>query len=105
MNILVSPASPEKAIRVCLLRCRVLSSEAFKTVTPRIAALEAATNVKSLPVMPSSTSLALSVHSATVDWDWDRVQKSLHLARPDLQFVKSGSEKVKPRRLGGVFWW
>lgn len=91
MNILVSPASPENAIRVCLLSCRVLSSEAFKTVTPRIAALEAATNVKSLPVMPSSTSLALSVHSATVDWG--RVQKSLHLARPDLQFVKSGSEK------------
>lgn len=26
-------------------------------VTPRMAALEAATNVKSLPVMPSSTSL------------------------------------------------
>ena len=56
-DVLVSPASPEKAIRVCLFKARVLSSDALRTVAPRIAALEAATMVKSLPVNPSKTSL------------------------------------------------
>ena len=51
--LLVSPASPLNAISVFLLRLRVLSSLAFKMVAPRIAALEAAMMVKSLPVMPS----------------------------------------------------
>ncbi len=53
----VSPASPEYAIRVCLLSCLVLSSAALRMVAPRMAALEAAIKVKSLPVMPSRTSL------------------------------------------------
>jgi hypothetical protein len=57
----VSPASPEKATRVCLFSCRVLSSDAFRIVAPRMAALEAAIKVKSLPVIPKSTSLLLSV--------------------------------------------
>lgn len=56
-NIPVSPASPEYAIRVCLFKERVLSSAAFRMVAPRIAALDAAISVKSLPVIPSSTSL------------------------------------------------
>ena len=53
----MSPASPENASSVCLFRALVLSSEAFRMVAPRIAALEAAMMVKSLPVMPSRTSL------------------------------------------------
>lgn len=53
----VSPASPEYAIKVCLFSCRVLSSAAFRMVAPRIAAFEAAIKVKSLPVIPSRTSL------------------------------------------------
>lgn len=53
----VSPASPEYAIRVCLFNCLVLSSEALRIVAPLMAALEAATRVKSLPVNPSRTSL------------------------------------------------
>jgi hypothetical protein len=53
----VSPASPTNAISVCLFSALVLSSEAFRMVAPRIAALEAAIKVKSLPVMPSRTSL------------------------------------------------
>jgi hypothetical protein len=56
-DVLVSPASPEKAMSVCLFNARVLSSEALRMVAPRIAALEAATMVKSLPVSPSKTSL------------------------------------------------
>jgi hypothetical protein len=60
-SVLVSPASPEKAIRVCLFKARVLSSEALRMVAPRIAALEAAMRVKSLPVMPSKTSLCTHV--------------------------------------------
>lgn len=55
--VLVSPASPENAIRVCLLRIAVLSSEALRMVAPLIAAFEAAMMVKSLPVIPSNTSL------------------------------------------------
>ena len=58
--ILVSPASPENANSVCLFKLRVLSSAAFRIVAPRIAALEAAIKVKSLPVMPSKTSLKTS---------------------------------------------
>ena len=57
MPILVSPASPENAISVWLFNSLVLSSVAFKIVAPRIAALEAATMVKSLPVIPRRTSL------------------------------------------------
>lgn len=53
----VSPASPEKAMSVCLFRALVLSSEALRMVAPRMAALEAAMMVKSFPVMPSKTSL------------------------------------------------
>lgn len=53
----VSPASPENAIRVCLFSALVLSSSALRIVAPRIAALEAAMMVKSLPVMPNRTSL------------------------------------------------
>lgn len=53
----MSPASPVMAIRVCLLSWRVLSSEALRMVAPRMAALEAAMMVKSLPVIPKSTSL------------------------------------------------
>lgn len=58
-RIPVSPASPEKAIKVCLLSSLVLSSEALSIVAPLMAALEAATRVKSLPVIPSRTSLSL----------------------------------------------
>ena len=57
MDVLVSPASPVSPIRMCLLSGRVLSSDAFKMVAPRMAALEAAMMVKSLPVIPKSTSL------------------------------------------------
>lgn len=53
----MSPASPENATSVCLLSCRVLSSAALMMVGPRMAALEAAIKVKSLPVIPSNTSL------------------------------------------------
>jgi hypothetical protein len=56
-HILVSPASPENAIRVCLFNCLVLSSDALRMVAPLIAALEVAMMVKSFPVMPSKTSL------------------------------------------------
>jgi hypothetical protein len=56
-DVLVSPASPEKASSVCLLSDLVLSSEAFRMVAPRIAALDAAIKVKSLPVIPSKNSL------------------------------------------------
>lgn len=56
----VSPASPEKASSVCLFRGLVLSSVALRMLAPRMAALEAATMVKSLPVMPSKTSLSRS---------------------------------------------
>lgn len=56
-GVLVSPASPEKAIKVCLFSSLVLSSAAFNTVAPLMAALLAAMRVKSLPVMPSNTSL------------------------------------------------
>ena len=38
----VSPASPEKAIRLCLFSSLVLSSEAFRMVAPLIAAFDAA---------------------------------------------------------------
>ena len=53
----VSPASPEKAMMVWLFRERVLSSEALRMVAPRMAALEAAMRVKSLPVRPRRTSM------------------------------------------------
>ena len=56
-NILVSPASPEKARMQWSLRARVLSSFAFRMEAPRMAALEAAMMVKSLPVIPRRTSL------------------------------------------------
>lgn len=57
LEIPVSPASPENAISVCLLSSLVLSSEAFSIVAPLMAAFEAATRVKSFPVIPSKTSL------------------------------------------------
>lgn len=57
MYLPVSPASPEKAINVCVFNCRVLSSVALRIVGPRMAALEAAIKVKSLPVIPRRTSL------------------------------------------------
>ena len=65
MSSLVSPASPEYAINVCLLSSLVLSSEALRIVAPRIAAFEAAMMAKSLPVMPRRTSLLkpLRTHS------------------------------------------
>ena len=53
----VSPASPEKAMRTFLFKFRVLSSFGLRMVAPLIAAFEAATMVKSLPVIPSKTSL------------------------------------------------
>ena len=56
-SVPVSPASPLYAIRVCLFSGLVLSSVALRTVGPRIVALEAAMMVKSLPVIPSNTSL------------------------------------------------
>lgn len=63
-SLLVSPASPENAIKVCLFRARVLSSDALRMVAPLMAALEAAMRVKSLPVMPSNTSLLSENRSA-----------------------------------------
>ena len=56
-SVPVSPASPLYAIRVCLLSGLVLSSVALRTVRPRTVAWEAAMMVKSLPVIPSNTSL------------------------------------------------
>lgn len=56
-NCTVSPASPEKAMMVDGESWRVLSSEAFRMVAPRMAALEAAMMVKSAPVRPRRTSL------------------------------------------------
>jgi hypothetical protein len=55
--VLVSPASPTNAMRTCLLSFLVLSSLALRIVAPLMAAFEAAMMVKSLPVMPRSTSL------------------------------------------------
>jgi hypothetical protein len=46
-------------MRVWSFKARVLSSLAFKMVAPRMAALEAAMMVKSLPVIPSNTSLGI----------------------------------------------
>lgn len=56
-SVPVSPDSPEYAIIVCEFRVLVLSSVALRMVTPRIAALDAAMSVKSLPVIPRRTSL------------------------------------------------
>lgn len=55
--VLVSPASPLKAIKVLLFKLRVLSSEALRIVAPLIAAFDAAMRVKSFPVIPRRTSL------------------------------------------------
>lgn len=71
-NWIVSPASPEKARRVCLLSCLVLSSEVFNIVAPRMAALEAAMMVKSRPVRPRRTSLEMSVSSKSGVEHWGR---------------------------------
>lgn len=60
----VSPASPEKAIKVCLFSGLVLSSDALRIVGPRIAAFEAAMMVKSLPVIPNRTSLCQAVSNS-----------------------------------------
>lgn len=64
-DILVSPASPENAINVCWLSARVLSSDAFRMVAPLMAALDAATRVKSFPVIPSRTSLYMPLETGT----------------------------------------
>lgn len=61
MELPVSPASPEKAIKVWLLSCFVLSSEALSMVAPLIWALDVAIMVKSLPVKPSRTSLDVHI--------------------------------------------
>lgn len=58
-GILVSPASPENAIKVCWFNALVLSSDALRMVAPLMAALDAAMRVKSLPVIPSKTSLQM----------------------------------------------
>ena len=58
----MSPASPENAIKVCLFKARVLSSDALRMVAPLMAAFEAAMRVKSLPVIPSNTSLLRHKH-------------------------------------------
>lgn len=63
MSVPVSPASPLKAISVCLLSCLVLSSEALRIVAPRMAAFEEAMMVKSLPVRPSRASLWMTMVS------------------------------------------
>lgn len=63
-NCVVSPASPEKARRLCSFSSRVLSSDDLRIVAPRMAALDEAMSVKSLPVMPRSTSLE------GVRWIW-----------------------------------
>lgn len=64
-------------MRVCLFRDRVLSSAAFRMVAPRIAALDAAISVKSLPVIPSSTSLV--DHISNVQVRWGVVSRSPHI--------------------------
>jgi hypothetical protein len=46
-------------MRVCVFSARVLSSSALRMVAPRIAAFDEAMRVKSFPVIPSSTSLAV----------------------------------------------
>lgn len=61
IQVPVSPASPENARSVCLLRALVLSSDALRMVAPRIAALDAAMIVKSFPVIPKRTSLFIDV--------------------------------------------
>jgi hypothetical protein len=66
IEIPVSPASPENAKRVCLLRSLVLSSDALRMVAPRIAALDAAMMVKSFPVIPKSISLLYDVSNFEV---------------------------------------
>lgn len=53
---------------MCLFSCLVLSSEAFKMVAPRMAAFDAAINVKSFPVIPSRTSL--------VSWSAERLNNA-----------------------------
>jgi hypothetical protein len=78
-HILVSPASPENAINVCLFNCLVLSSEALRIVAPLIAALEVAMRVKSLPVMPSSTSLWLKRKYQYICNSNRRVDRILHV--------------------------
>lgn len=55
----MSPASPMKAIRLWSFSALVLSSEALRIDAPRIAALEAATRVKSFPVMARRFSLKI----------------------------------------------
>ncbi len=57
MDVLVSPASPLKAIKVFLVKARVLSSLVLRIEAPRMAAFEAAIMAKSLPVIPRRTSL------------------------------------------------
>lgn len=56
-KLIVSPASPLYARRVLGFSSRVLSSELFRIVAPRIAALEAAIMVEVEVVMPRRTSM------------------------------------------------
>jgi hypothetical protein len=55
---------------VCLLSCLVLSSDVLRMVAPRMAALDAAMMVKSLPVIPKRTSLdnGQRMHAWRVLW-------------------------------------
>ena len=63
----MSPASPENAIKVCWFNALVLSSDALRMVAPLIAALDAAMRVKSLPVIPSKTSLKCHLNQYTAE--------------------------------------
>jgi hypothetical protein len=75
---------------VCLFSCLVLSSDALSTVAPLIAALLAAMMVKSLPVMPSKTSLrSVSKHVEAVE-----LQRDSHVGL----LLVLGEGK-------GIWWW
>lgn len=69
----MSPASPLKAIKVFLFRARVLLSDAFRIVAPRIAALEAAMIVKSLPEIPKRASLEKMSVQLVPGWSYSGV--------------------------------
>jgi hypothetical protein len=90
-NVLVSPASPVKAMSVWSFSDRVLSSAALRIVAPLIAALEAAMRVKSLPVMPRRTSL----HSVLVNGSLLRVWKLYsHICYVVMGWCSSGTSNA-----------
>lgn len=64
-------------MRLYLLSARVLSSFALRMDTPLIAALEAATMVKSFPVKPSSTSIFAKVRMGCLGDVGECVQQAL----------------------------